>query len=84
MKTLKEYRLKKDIITSQTFYITKGAEIVNLVDLDFDLALIALCDSTSNEADLRTFRVCSLYETIYDSNIKYIGNFGTQHVIEIL
>lgn len=84
MKTIKEYRIKKDIITPQTFYITKGAEVVNLIDLDSDLALIVVCDSISRESDLRTFRVCSLYETIYDDSIKYIGNFGTQHVIEIL
>ena len=84
MKTIKEYRLKKDVITPQTFYITKGAEVVNAIDLDFDLALIVLCDATSIESDLRTFRVCSLYETIYDDNIKYICNFGTQHVVEIL
>lgn len=84
MKTIKEYRLRKDIITPQTFYITKGAKIVNLIDLGFDLSLIVVCDSTENETDLRTFKVCSLYETIYESDIEYIGNFATQHVIEIL
>lgn len=84
MKTLKEYRIKKDIITPQTVYVTRGAEVVNLIDLGFDLSLIVLCDSTSSVSDLRTFRVCSLYETIYDDNIKYIGSFGSQHVIEIL
>lgn len=84
MKTLREYRLKKDIITPQTFYITRGADVVNLIDLDLDLSLIVLCDSVNSESDLRTFRVCSLYETIYDDNIKYIGSFGNQHVVEIL
>jgi hypothetical protein len=84
MKTLKEYRLKKDIVAPQTIYITRGADIVNLIDLDFDLALIVLCDSTEIATNLRTFKVCDLYATIFDDNIKYIGNFKNQHVIEIL
>ena len=84
MKTIKVYRLKKDVFTPQTVYITKGAEVVNLIDLDFDLGLIVVCDSTSSESDLRTFKVCDTFTTIYDDRIKYIGNFGAQHVIEIL
>ena len=84
MKTIKEYRLNKDLITPQTLYITKDACIVNLVDLDFDLALITISDYTEQATELRTFKICNTYEPIYEDNIKYIGSFGTQHVIEIL
>ena len=84
MKTLKQYNIKKDLITPQTCYITRGAEIVSLLDLGFDLALVALCDITETNLDLRTFKICSSFESIYEDNIRYIGNFGEQHVIEIL
>jgi hypothetical protein len=84
MKTLKEYRLKKDLIAPQTLYITKGARVVNLIDLGFDLSLIILCSSTETNTDLRTFKVCNLYEVIYYDNIEYVGNFDEGHVIEIL
>ena len=84
MKTIKEYILNKDIVTPQTLYITKGAKVENLVDLDFDLALIVTCDLTEQETELRTFKVCSLYETIHERDIAYIGNFGAKHIIELL
>ena len=86
MKIIKEYRIKKDIITPQTLYINKGADIVSLVDLGYnELAIFTLCDPLSADTDLRTFKVCQTYATIYDNNIKYIGNFElNQHVVEIL
>ena len=84
MKVLKEYRINKNQTAPQTIYITSGADIVNLIDLDFDVALIALCDKAEFATDLRTFQVCDLASTIYEDNIKYIGNFGAQHLIEIL
>ena len=86
MKIIKEYRLKKNVIATQTLYINKGAEIVSLVDTGYDeFAIFTLCDTLSTDTDLRTFKVCPTYATIYDNNIKYIGNFElNQHVIEIL
>ena len=86
MKIIKEYRIKKDIITAQTLYINKGAEIVSLVDLGYnELAILTICDPLSTDTDLRTFKVCTTYATIYDNNVKYVGNFElNQHVIEIL
>ena len=86
MKVIKEYRLKKDIIATQTLYINKGAEIVSLVDMGYnELALFTLCDPLSTDTDLRTFRVCPTYATIYDNDIRYVGSFElNQHVIEVL
>lgn len=84
MKIIKEYRLKKEIITTQTFYITKNADVVGTADFDFDIGLFVICDATTAETDLRTFKICYSYETIYEDNIKYIGTVGTQHIIEIL
>ena len=84
MRTIKEYHIDKDKIIPQTIYATKNAEVVNVVLTDFDLDIITLCDSTETSTDLRTFKICNVGEIIYDNNIRYVGNFGTQHVIEIL
>lgn len=84
MKLLKEYRLNKATTAVQTLHIVKGAKIVNLVDFGFDIALIALCDLIDASTDLRSFKVCNTSETIYYDNVDYIGNFGEQHVIELL
>ena len=85
MKTIKEYRIKKDIITPQTVYITKGASVVKLLDLGYnELALFVLCDPLQNDSDLRTFKICSTHETLYTDAVCYIGTFDNQHVIELL
>ena len=85
MKIIKEYRLRKDLITPQTLYITKNAEIVNIVDIDdFDVALIAVCDALEQSTDLRTFQIHASYTNIYENDFKYIGAFKSQHIIEIL
>ena len=84
MKHIKEYRLQKDTIAPQTAYITKGADIVNLIDLGFDVALIVVCNYPEMQTELRTFKVCNLTEILYEDNIRYIGNFGEQHLVEIL
>ena len=83
MQKIKEYKLKKDVIAPQTIYVTKNAKVVNLVDLDYDLTLIVVCDALEQDNDLRTFKICDSYANIYEENITYIGNFGNQHVIEI-
>ena len=85
MKTIKDYRLKKDCVTTQTLYITSGAEIVNIVDLDFDVALIVVSTVPEVTTELRTFKLCDSHEYIYHDNIKYLGvTKDNQHVIEIL
>jgi hypothetical protein len=85
VKKIREYRIKKDIVGDQTCYITKGAEIVSVVDLGYDeVALFALCDAIEISTDLRTFRICNTYDNIYDNSIKYVGHICTQHIIEIL
>ena len=85
MKVIKDYRLKKDDITPQPLYITKGAEIVNILELDsLELALFVLCDKSESNTELRTFQVYDTWSTIYEDNIVYVGSIGTRHVIEIL
>ena len=85
MKTIREYRLRKELVGNQTCYITKDAEIVGVEDLGYDeVALFALCDAVEISTDLRTFRICHTYENIYDNSIRYVGHVCTQHIIEIL
>ena len=85
MKTIREYRLRKELVGNQTCYITKDAEVVGIEDLDYnEVALFALCDSIESATDLRTFRLCTTYETVYDDTVAYIGHIGTLHILEIL
>ena len=86
MKTIKEYLLDKKCVTPQTAYLTRNAEVVGVQDTLKGLVLLAVVDPTETLTDLRTFKVCSIEETIYADNLKYIGNFqsivGVQHVVE--
>ena len=73
MKVIKKYFIKKDTPASQTVYITKNAEIVNVIDTEYAFSLIALCDSLETMADLRTFKVVDTNITIFEDNISYLG-----------
>lgn len=85
MKAVKEYKLQKDILTPQTLYITKGAELVGVTDNDFDYVIFALCDYAEPNTELRTFQVFNSHSNIYENHIKYVGHCGSnQHIIEIL
>jgi hypothetical protein len=85
VKIVREYRLRKELVGNQTCYITKGAEVVGIEDLGYnEVALFAICDSVESTTDLRTFRLCNTYETIYDNAIAYVGRAGALHVLEIL
>jgi hypothetical protein len=84
VKVLKDYHIAKDNIASQTLYITKNASIVAVADNDFDFTIVALCPAHELDTELRTFKVYSTYETIYEDNIQYLGTIGNQHIIEIL
>lgn len=85
MKILKEYRLKKVNFAEHTFYIHKNAEIAGVVDRDFDVAIIAVCDyPVSIETELHTFKIYCSNDIICEDNVKYIGCVGNQHVVEIL
>ena len=85
MKYIGEFRMSKDIFTPQTFYIPKGAEVINVCDQDFDIALVVMYDYPAvQETDLRTFKICGSNEIVCEDNIKYVGSFGLWHIIEIL
>jgi hypothetical protein len=84
LKVVKEYKLKKDLITPQSLYITKGAKIVSVTE-DYDFVLFALCDYTEVNTELRTFQIYFTHANIYNDNIRYIGYCGNnQHIVEIL
>ncbi len=84
MKVLREYAIKKAAVGPQTLYITKGSEVVAVKYDEYSISLIVLCNAIERDTDLRTFRVVHSYETLFDDAIKYIGNCGTQHVVEII
>lgn len=86
MKYIGEFRMSKGVFAPQTFYMPKGAEVINVGDRDFDIALAVIYDypTITQETDLRTFKICGSNEIVCEDNIKYVGSFGSQHVIEIL
>ena len=86
MKVIKEYLLNKDEISKQTLYLPKKAEIVGVQNFNDSLRLIVL-GSPGEFTTLRTFKVCSSEETIYNDTVKYIGSYlgdyGLRHIVEI-
>ena len=88
MKVIKEYLLDKTNVAKQALYITQGADIVYIRDTDIGLMLYCIVNATENKTELRTFKICSVSENIYEDDIKYLGAFqssvGMRHVIEII
>lgn len=87
MKTLKEITLDSAVLTPQTVYLAKGAEVLDLAVEDKILKLTILKDIDAENNQLRTFKICTKDENIYFDAVKYIGSFetmlGKRYLLEI-
>lgn len=88
MKTIKEYFLNKKTVSPQTLYMPVGAKIVNILENGSNVRLVTVIDPNETLTNLRTFKICTNTESIYNDNIEYLGSFisafGDRHVIELL
>lgn len=88
MRVIKEYRLNKDCVSTQTIYLPRGAEPLAVRNTPSGLLLQAMSDFAETETELRTFKICSVEENIYVDAINYIDNFesstGIRHVLEFV
>ncbi len=88
MRTIKSYLLDKSSIGIQSLYLPSDAKLVSIQDTDIGLTMFAVTDPNNHRTDLRTFKICSADETIYNDNIVYIGSYksdnGIRHVVETI